>query len=84
MFLTSNFKLAAKTIADVYKARWQVELFFKWIKQNLKIKFFVWREQECRDDSNVDSDVRLPAHCISRVSVRAYKKYAADIAAIAA
>ena len=41
IFLTNNFKLSAKTIADVYKARWQVELFFKWIKQNLKIKSFV-------------------------------------------
>jgi len=41
VFLTNNFKLAARTIADVYKARWQVELFFKWIKQNLKIKSFV-------------------------------------------
>ena len=40
-FLTNNFKLSAKTIADIYKARWQVELFFKWIKQNLKIKSFV-------------------------------------------
>lgn len=40
-FLTNNFKLAAKTIADIYKARWQVELFFKWIKQNLKIKSFI-------------------------------------------
>jgi IS4 transposase len=37
-FLTNNFKLSARTIADIYKARWQVELFFKWIKQNLKIK----------------------------------------------
>jgi len=41
VFLTNNFKLAAKTIADIYKARWQVELFFKWIKQNLKIKSFI-------------------------------------------
>mgnify|MGYP000020551152 FL=1 len=40
-FLTNNFKLSAKTIADIYKARWQVELFFKWIKQNLKIKSFL-------------------------------------------
>jgi putative transposase len=40
-FLTNNFTLAAKTIADIYKSRWQVELFFKWIKQNLKIKSFV-------------------------------------------
>ncbi|WP_445083895.1 transposase [Candidatus Vondammii sp. HM_W22] len=41
MFLINNFKLAAKSIADIYKARWQVELFFKWIKQNLKIKSFI-------------------------------------------
>ena len=41
IFLTNNFKLAAKTITDIYKARWQVELFFRWIKQNLKIKSFV-------------------------------------------
>ena len=41
IFLTNNFKLSAKTIADIYKSRWQVELFFKWIKQNLKIKTFV-------------------------------------------
>lgn len=41
MFLTNNFKLAATTIAAIYKDRWQVELFFKVIKQNLKIKTFV-------------------------------------------
>ncbi len=41
VFLTNNFTLSAKTIADIYKARWQVELFFKWVKQNLKIKSFV-------------------------------------------
>ena len=41
VFLTNNFKLSAKTIADIYKSRWQVELFFKWIKQNLKIKSFI-------------------------------------------
>jgi putative transposase len=41
IFLTNNFKLTARTIADIYKTRWQVELFFKWIKQNLKIKSFI-------------------------------------------
>ena len=41
VFLTNNFTLAAKTIADLYKARWEIELFFKWIKQNLKIKTFL-------------------------------------------
>ena len=40
-FLTNHFTLAARTIADIYKARWQIELFFKWIKQNLKIKSFL-------------------------------------------
>ena len=40
-FLTNHFKLAARTIADIYKARWQIELFFKWIKQNLKVKHFL-------------------------------------------
>jgi len=41
IFLSNNFKLAAKTIADIYKSRWQIELFFKWVKQNLKIKTFL-------------------------------------------
>lgn len=40
IFLTNNFKLPAKTITDLYRCRWQVELFFKWIKQNLRIKAF--------------------------------------------
>ena len=40
VFLTNNFSLPAITIADLYKSRWQVELFFKWIKQNLRIKSF--------------------------------------------
>jgi hypothetical protein len=39
-FLTNNFTLPALTIAQIYKARWQVELFFKWIKQHLRIKAF--------------------------------------------
>jgi transposase len=39
-FLTNNFTLPALTIARIYKARWQVELFFKWIKQHLRIKTF--------------------------------------------
>ena len=40
-FITNNFTLAAATIAHIYKARWQIEIFFKWIKQNLKIKTFL-------------------------------------------
>ncbi len=40
MFMTNNFALPAATIAALYKKRWQVELFFKWIKQHLRIKHF--------------------------------------------
>jgi transposase len=40
VFLTNNFDIPAKTVADVYKQRWQVELFFKWIKQHLRFKRF--------------------------------------------
>jgi len=40
VFLTNNLTLKPKSIADLYKARWRIELFFKWIKQNLRIKVF--------------------------------------------
>ena len=40
IFLTNNFTLSALTIAKLYKQRWHVELFFKWIKQNLRIRHF--------------------------------------------
>jgi len=40
VFLTNNFTLSALIIAQIYKRRWQIELFFKWIKQNLRIKAF--------------------------------------------
>ena len=39
-FLTNNFAVSAQTVADLYRNRWQVELFFKWIKQHLRIKSF--------------------------------------------
>ena len=45
LFLTNNFELDALTIALLYKNRWQIELFFKWIKQHLKIKKF-WGQSE--------------------------------------
>src|SRR5207237_4851799 len=40
IFLTNNFALPAFTITELYRCRWQVELFFKWIKQHLRIKAF--------------------------------------------
>jgi len=40
LFITNNFLLSAQTIADIYRSRWRIELFFKWIKQHLRIKAF--------------------------------------------
>ena len=40
VFLTNNFTLPALTVAQLYKCRWQIEIFFKWIKQYLRIKTF--------------------------------------------
>ena len=45
-FITNNMKLAASTIAAIYKSRWQIETFFRWIKQNLKIKSFLGTSQK--------------------------------------
>jgi len=41
VFLTNDFELSALTIVQIYKARWQIEIFFKWNKQHLKIKSFL-------------------------------------------
>jgi len=41
VYLTNNFRLSPQPIADIYKKRWQIEIFFRWIKQNLKIKVFI-------------------------------------------
>ena len=43
VLLTNNFQLPAHVIAELYRRRWQVELFFKWIKQHLKIRGFYGR-----------------------------------------
>jgi IS4 transposase len=40
LFLTNNFEISALEVANLYKHRWQIEVFFKWIKQNLSIKSF--------------------------------------------
>jgi hypothetical protein len=45
IFLTNNFALPARTITDLYRCRWQIELFFKWIKQHLRIKSFFGTSQ---------------------------------------
>lgn len=72
-FITNNFALAAQTVADIYKQRWEIELFFKWIKQHLRIKTFFWNFRECRKNSNMDRNLGL-SHCRNRkegISTRA-------------
>jgi IS4 transposase len=57
-FITNNFELTIQEIADIYKALWQVELFFKWIKQNLKIKSF-WGTSENAFHSNMGAGLSV-------------------------
>ncbi len=45
IFITNDLNRTAQEIADLYKQRWEIELFFKWIKQNLKIKTFLGRSE---------------------------------------
>ena len=54
IFLTNNLTASAKTIAELYRNRWSVELFFKWIKQHLRIKKF-WGTSE--------NAVRIQIYC---------------------
>jgi len=59
VFLTNNFRLPSLAVAQLYKARWQVELFFKWSKQHLRIKAFYGRSRKCGQDSDLDRALRL-------------------------
>jgi IS4 transposase len=47
-YLTNDFALPALTVAELYRSRWQIELFFRWIKQNLRIKAFCTSENAVR------------------------------------
>ena len=77
IFLTNNFTLAARTIADIYKARWQIELFFKWFKQNLKVKSFLGTSKnavmtqmvESRPPETKTTALFCRVHALSAVSI---------------
>ena len=71
VFITNHLDWSATTIAGIYKQRWQVELFFKWIKQNLKIKAFVG------NTSNAVMTQVLVALCI--YLILAYLKFASKL-----
>ena len=68
VFLTNNFELPAIAIAAIYKSRWQIELFFKWIKQNLRIKaFFGTTENAVRTQIWIAICVYLMVACLNKI-----------------
>ena len=68
VFLTNHFDLPAQVIAAIYKRRWQIELFFKWIKQNLRIKaFFGTSENAVRTQIWIAICVYLMVACLNKV-----------------
>jgi IS4 transposase len=54
VFLTNHHLLPPLTICALYKRRWEIELFFKWVKQNLRIKRFYGTSERCRQKPNMD------------------------------
>lgn len=68
VFLTNNFTLPALIIAAIYKRRWQIELFFKWIKQNLRIKkFYGTSDNAVRTQIWIAVSVYLMVACLNKV-----------------
>lgn len=75
VFLTNNFTLKAKNIAALYKYRWKVELFFKWIKQHLKIKSFWGNFAKCREDTSVHCHHNIYPGCNNKKQTKAESVY---------
>ncbi len=68
VFLTNNFDLPALVIAAIYKSRWKIELFFKWIKQNLRIKaFYGTSDNAVRTQIWIAISVYLMVACLNKV-----------------
>ena len=84
VFVTNNRKWVGKTIADLYKSRWQIELFFKWIKQNLKVKRFVGRSKNAVLSQLWGGDVHVPGARLPEVRPAAELDSAPDAAGSAA
>ena len=74
IFLTNHFTLPALTIAALYKRRWQVELFFKWIKQNLRIRHFYGTSE------NAVKTQIWTAVCVYALAAIVKKELALDVA----
>jgi len=53
-FLTNHLLFGATTIARIYKERWQIEIFFKTLKQLLRVKTLRWRQRQCAENPDLD------------------------------
>ncbi len=60
LFLTNHSELPARTLAQLYRLRWRIELFFRWIKGPLRIKHRFMHQRQCGEDSNLDRGGGLP------------------------
>ena len=69
VLLTNHLFFGPTTIAAAYKDRWQIEIFFKTITQNLKIKTFVGTSPERSEDTDMDGADRHPSSEISQVPI---------------
>jgi|TARA_B110000285_G_C15040441_1_gene571523 hypothetical protein len=70
VFLTNNFELSAQDIALLYKQRWQVELFFKWIKQHLKVKTFWGRTENA---VRIQINIAIITYCLISIIAKDLK-----------
>lgn len=69
VFITNNMELSVEKIALLYKNRWQVELFFKWIKQHLRVKSFWGMHDECSQDTSVLCHHNILSGCHCRLQI---------------
>ena len=70
IFLTNNFDLSAGQVALLYKQRWQIELFFKWIKQHLKVKTF-WGTTE--NAVRIQINIAIITYCLVSIIAKDLK-----------
>ena len=68
--MNNNFELSAQDITLLYKQRWQVELFFKWVKQKLKVKTF-WRTTE--NAVRIQINVAIVSYCLVSIIAKDLK-----------
>jgi IS4 transposase len=61
--LTNNFALKPEWIAELYHQRWQVQLFFQWIRQHLRIKVFLGTSENAVKTQQVHIDLPVGCHC---------------------